>query len=243
MSEEVSENTAGSTVESQEGVQASDVNNWEQMARNAQSKADKYEAVKGKYGDNFEDKLDGFSEFEKQWVDNPKGTIERLSEQAGIKINEPVQEKTSEDDNVWEILQQGSSANKKLEDKIAAISNKASQEAVAKYKQEQQVNDWRAQLSSRGITDYKKQNEAIREFLNPNPDFNQFLQSKVSEGQPPANQPPRPSEVMQQVSRNQAQPQSAGVLEGGMPPQKSWEEEKIAAVEQIAKNKRGNENF
>jgi len=236
---EVSENTTDNQSNSQEGVQASDVNNWEQMARQAQSKADKYESIKSKYGENFEDKLDGFSEFEKQWLDNPKSTIERLSEQAGIKNNEPVQQQDTQDDNVWEILQDGSTANKKLMNKIASISNKQAQEAVQKYKQEQQVNDWRAQLSNNGITDIKKQNEAIREFLNPNPDFNQFLQSKVSQGNPA----PRPSEVMQQVSRNQGQPQSTGVLQGGMPPQKSYGEQKVDDVMKIVKQKRGNESF
>jgi len=239
---EVSDNTA----DNQEGVKASDVNNWEQMARQAQSKADKYESIKSKYGDNFEDKLDGFSEFEKNWLENPKGTIERLSEQAGIKINEtPKPQNLSQDElNIWELGQAGSKADNWLENRIASkseqIAQKAATEAVAKYKQEQQVNEWRAQLNSKGITDLKSQNEAIREFLNPNPDFNQFLNSKVS---PQGNQQIRPSEVLQQVARNQGQPQSTGVLQGGMPPQKSWEEDKVDAVMNIVKQKRGNENF
>ena len=241
---EVSEETQVDT-----GVKASESkNDWEAMARQAQSKADKYESIKSKYGENFEDKLDGFSEFEKQWLDNPKTTIERLSEQAGIKINEPQpQNMTQEELDIWELGKEGSKANSWLENRITSksekIAQKAATEAVAKYKQEQQVNEWRTQLKNNGITDIKKQNEAIREFLNPNPDFNQFLQSKVSQGQSQGNQDIRPSDVMQQVAHNQKQPQSTGVLQGGMPPQKTWEEQKTEDVMNIVKQKRGTEGF
>lgn len=243
--ENVSEATANDTgVQASEAQAQQDKNDWQAIAQSKQSLADKYESLKSRFGDNFEDKLTGFSEFEEQWNTDKEETVKRLAHEAGIKINEPIQETSSQDDeNVWEILQQGSKANKKLENEIASKAEEIAQRTLAKYKQEQQVNEWRQQLNNNGITDIKKQNEAIREFLNPNPDFNQFLKSKVSGGQPKGNQTPRPSDVMEQVSRNQGQPQSTGVLQGSMPPQKSAIQERVDAVMEIAKQKRGNENF
>jgi len=243
MEQEVSQETQ----DTGEGVKASDKNNWEEMARKAQSKADKYEAIRSRYGDNFEDKLDGFSEFEKNWLNDPKSTLDRLAEQAGIaRNNEPKpQNPTQEELNVWELGNKDSSAYRWLENQISTISDKKAQEkaeaTLAKYKQEQQVNEWRAELANRGITDYKDQNEAIRDFLNPNPDFKQFLESKVSKQ---GNQQTRPSDVLRQVQHNQSQPKSTGVLQGsGMPNQPSWEDEKIDSVMKIAKDRHGSDTF
>ena len=232
---------------STEGVTASepqDTNDYKAMAANAQSGHDKYVNLTQKYGDNFEQKLEGFSEFERQWTDNPGGTIENLQKQAGIKVNK-VQEQpiTQEEANVWEILQEGSTANRTLENKISTVAQKAADEAVTKYKEQQQVNEWRQILNEKGITDYTQQNAEIRKFLNPNPDFRQFADGL---GQPnqPQQETPTPQSVLSQVQHSQSQPQSTGVLQGsGMPPKKSWADERVKAVEDIAKQKRNMDNF
>ena len=94
----------------EEGVKAStpqeqpqEVNDWKTMAQTAQSGNDKYVSLESKYGSNFEEKLEGFSEFEKQWLDNPKGTIENLQKQAGINVNEPQPQTPTGEMNIWEL--------------------------------------------------------------------------------------------------------------------------------------------
>lgn len=232
------DNVSNPTVDNQTGVQASgtpqDTNNYEAMYKAAQSGNDTYINLKSKYGDNFEEKLDGFSEFEKQWTSDPKGTIENLQKQAGITVNEQPQPQSSqEDENVWEILQQGSKANQRLKNEVSSQVKTGVSEGIAKYKQEQQVTSWRRQLNNKGITDYRAQDVKIREFLNPNPDFGQFLQ-----GLEQPNQAPRPSEVIQQVTHSNSQPQPTSVLQGGgLPPQKTSEE---ADVERVMKIGEGN---
>lgn len=233
-----------------EGVQASDTgqpqsqtqntNDWETMARTAQAGNDKYVNLESKYGTDFERKLDFASEFERQWESNPSNTIENLQKQAGIKVNEPQPQTQAPtgDLNMWELGQEGSQATRWLDDRIStkSVTKKEAQtmanEAVTKYKQEQQVANWRRQLNSKGITDMNQQDTKIREFLNPNPDFGRFLEGSVS-----PNQAPRPAEVLTQVTHSQSQPQTTGVLKGGMPPQKSAEDADVDEVMSYAKGK------
>lgn len=232
------ENVSANEQVQSEGVQASEgqaqpqnTNDWETMARNAQAGNDKYTNLESKYGTNFEDKLNFASEFERQWEADPTNTIENLQKQAGIKVNEPKPQQTAPtgDLNVWELGQEGSQANQWLKNQISTEAKQQAQvmvkEVLAKDKQEQQVANWRQQLNSKGITDMNQQDIKIRKFLNPNPDFGQFLESSVS-----PNQAPRPSEVIQQVSHSQSQPQTTGVLQGGMPPQPSADETDVDEV-------------
>lgn len=233
-----------------EGVQASDTgqpqsqpqntNDWETMARNAQAGHDRYTNLESKYGTNFESKLDFASEFERQWENNPSNTIENLQKQAGIKVNEskPQTQAPAGDLNVWELDKEGSTANQWLENKISTEAKQQAQamvnEALTKDKRERQVANWRQQLNSKGITDINQQDIKIREFLNPNPDFGQFLEGSVS-----PNQVLRPSEVLKQVSHSDSQPQTTGVLKGGMPPQKSADD---ADVDEVMKYVKQNMN-
>ena len=188
-----------------------DNNDYKKMAANAQSGNDKLVAMKIRFGENIDEQLERLHTFTAQLEDDPEGTIAALTEQAGIKTK-PIQNQASQDSeilNPYDFDKPDSYSGQRL---AKLVDKRAGEIVDARLERADKMRELRTlqtKLTQKGITDEIKQRQLIKEFYNPNMDFDGFLNSKLS---------PQHPGVMEQVDHNQSIQQTAAVLASGGEP-------------------------
>ena len=217
------------TVEPQaQGVSAStpDTNNWEQIARTAQSGNDQFTALKSKFGDNVDEQLQNLADFQAQLNDNPQAAIDALGKGYGITQKQQQPEVSTGNDrmNPFDIDVEGSYSNKKINSMFDDRLNKALDVRFEREKGLQKLDSMRDVLTANGITDPRQQEQEIERYYRPQVDFKTYAESRKPQlGTQPG--------AIQQVEQTQSVPPTAGVLQGGMPPQLSEDD---AVIKQVA---------
>ncbi len=244
MTQEVSSGQTQPVEPQEQGVAAStpDTNNWEQIARTAQSGNDQFTALKSKFGDNVDEQLQNLADFQAQLNDNPQTAIDALGVSYGITQKQQQPDVSTGNDrmNPFDIDVEGSYSNKKINSMFDVRLKKALDDRFQREEGLRKLNSMRDVLNANGITDPKQQEKEIERYYRPQVDFKTYAESRKP-------QLGTQTGAIQQVQQTQGVPQTAsvlpGLLEGGIPTPQTDAEAEVNEVMKYAKEKSNAQMF
>lgn len=236
---EVSENQVQEQVPQAGSQEASqpDNNNWQAIAQSKQAKADKYDALVAKSGENFAENLSAYDNLLAGFENNYEGTRSFLDTTYGYtqkpqkqeQVSQPQQTQGNEQFNPFELTKDGSYANKTISNMVDKRAGEIVGQELDKREKVQQLQTMRQALTKRGINDPIKQRQAIEDYYSPRETtFDSFLDG-VMKSQP------KPAGAIEQVTKTQKIPETAGILTGEMPQTQSHEQSVVGQVANTAK--------